>query len=66
MTHVLLIRSLTKLYCTDEISIYVLRKQNKHVLMASREGESLFYGLLLFIFRITYIYIWGGGGTKIF
>ena len=25
-------------------------KQNKHVLRASREGESLFYGLLLFIF----------------
>ena len=25
-------------------------KQNKHVLRASREGGSLFYGLLLFIF----------------
>ena len=25
-------------------------EQNEHVLMASREGGSLFYGLLLFIF----------------
>ena len=25
-------------------------KQNKHIPRASREGENLFYGLLLFIF----------------
>ena len=31
-------------------------KQNKHVLRASTEGESLFYGLLLF-FILNYIYM---------
>ena len=31
--------------------------QNKHVLRASREGGSLFYGLLVFIIWIAYI--WG-------
>ena len=42
----------------DHAIIYsglVTSKQNKHVLRASREEGSLFYGLLLFIFSIIYM-----------